>query len=63
MLLDAVFRCFLTGYVWGATCAILATGFYLIYVYGGIAYTVPHPPLNSANRTNNLHKNVYYSVR
>lgn len=40
-LLDAVFRRFF-NWVWGASGAILVTGFYLVYLYGGIAHTVRH---------------------
>lgn len=40
-LLDAVFRRFF-NWVWGASGAILVTGFYLVYLYGGIARTVSH---------------------
>ena len=40
-LLDAVFRRFF-NWVWGAAGAILVTGFYLIYLYGGIAHTAQH---------------------
>src|SRR5574340_616142 len=40
-LLEAVFRRFF-NWVWGATGAILVTGFYLMYLYGGIAHTARH---------------------
>lgn len=40
-LLDAVFRRFF-NWVWGAAGAILVTGFYLIYLYGGIVHTARH---------------------
>lgn len=40
-LLNAVFRRFF-NWVWGATGAILVTGFYLIYLGGGIAHAVRH---------------------
>ncbi len=40
-LLEAVFRRFF-GWVWGATGAILVTGFYLAYLYGGFAHTARH---------------------
>jgi len=36
-----VFRRFF-NWVWGAAGAILVTGFYLIYLYGGIAHTAQH---------------------
>ena len=39
-LWDNVFRRFF-NWVWGALGAILATGFYMIYQYGGMAH-VPH---------------------
>ena len=40
-LLDAVFRRFF-NWVWGAAGAILVTGFYLIYLDGGIAHAARH---------------------
>ncbi len=40
-LLEAVFRRFF-NWVWGATGAILVTGFYLMYLYGGIVHTARH---------------------
>jgi len=40
-LMDAVFRRFFV-WVWGAVGTILATGFYLIYVYGGFANIAPY---------------------
>jgi uncharacterized membrane protein len=40
-LLEAVFRRFF-NWVWGASGAILVTGFYLIYLYGGIAHAARH---------------------
>ena len=40
-LWDAVFRRFF-NWVWIAAGAILVTGFYLIYLYGGIAHTARH---------------------
>ncbi|MDH4216351.1 MAG: DUF4149 domain-containing protein [Gallionella sp.] len=40
-LMDAVFRRFFV-WVWGAVGAILATGFYLIYLYGGFAHIALH---------------------
>ena len=40
-LLDAVFRRFF-NWVWGAAGAILVTGFYLMYLYGGIVHTAHH---------------------
>lgn len=40
-LLNAVFRRFF-NWVWGATGAILVTGFYLIYLDGGIAHAARH---------------------
>ena len=36
-LWNAVFRRFF-GWVWGAVVMLLVTGFYLIYLYGGIAH-------------------------
>lgn len=40
-LWDSVFRRFF-GWVWGAVGALLVTGFYLIYLYGGIAHVPRH---------------------
>lgn len=40
-LMEAVFHRFFT-WVWGAIGAILATGFYLIYLYGGFANLALH---------------------
>lgn len=40
-LLDAVFRRFF-NWVWGAAGAILVTGFYMMYLYGGIAHAAHH---------------------
>jgi len=40
-LLDAVFRRFF-NWVWGASGAILITGLYLVYLYGGIAHAARH---------------------
>jgi len=40
-LLDAVLRRFF-NWVWGAAGAILITGFYLTYLYGGIHHTAKH---------------------
>lgn len=40
-LLEAVFRRFF-NWVWGASGTILVTGFYLAYLYGGIAHTARH---------------------
>src|SRR5574340_1179690 len=47
-LLDTVFRRFF-NWVWGATGVILVTGFYLVYLYGGIAHTAPHVHLMVAS--------------
>lgn len=40
-LWDSVFRRFF-NWVWGAIGAILVTGLYLIYQYGGLAHVPPH---------------------
>ncbi len=40
-LWDNVFRCFF-NWVWGAVGAILVTGLYLIYLYGGITHVARH---------------------
>ncbi|MBK9160296.1 MAG: DUF4149 domain-containing protein [Nitrosomonadales bacterium] len=40
-LWDNVFHRFF-GWVWGAVGALLVTGFYLIYLYGGIAHVPRH---------------------
>jgi uncharacterized membrane protein len=40
-LWDNVFRRFFT-WVWGAIGAILASGFYMIYLFGGMAHVPPH---------------------
>ena len=40
-VLDAVFRRFF-NWVWGAAGAILVTGLYRVYLYGGIAHAARH---------------------
>ena len=40
-LWDAVFRRFFR-WVWGAIAALLISGLYMIYLYGGIAHAAPH---------------------
>lgn len=40
-LWDAVFRHFF-NWVWGAVCALLVSGFYMIYLYGGISQVPRH---------------------
>ncbi|WP_435626551.1 DUF4149 domain-containing protein [Candidatus Ferrigenium straubiae] len=40
-LLEAVFRRFF-NWVWGASGAILVTGFYLMYLYGGYGHSARH---------------------
>lgn len=40
-LWDAVFRRFFR-WVWGAVAILLASGFYMIYLYGGFAYAPNH---------------------
>ncbi|MFZ5524503.1 MAG: CopD family protein [Pseudomonadota bacterium] len=40
-LWDAVFRRFF-NWVWGAVGALLVSGFYMVYLYGGIAHVARH---------------------
>ena len=40
-LLDAVFRRFF-NWVWGAVGALLVSGLYMVYLYGGIAHVARH---------------------